>query len=555
MLTLPGELRGASGKIEQHDGLPQRTHRLQQPLLGCRQREVAARRTLAAHPGRFAQSHHHYVGLARQRQRFFERFFVVHHGDGNQAVSARHFTLCAVVVEHVAALTRDHAHLALEPTLESLAQSFVFRRILTEGPRAGHIAARVGQRSDQRQRPFSFQRQQTAFVPEQHETLGRDAAADVAVLAAVHLPFDAGGISVAVGVLEEAEPPFGLQHAPAGPVDPGHQAVRKADEQLRAHIHIRAGFEGALRILRCRPDAVTLHLADAGVVAHHKAFEVPLAAQHLVEQPAVGGRGHAVHDVERRHHAAGAFFHGGFVGREILVVHPQSAHIHRVVVASALGGAVECEVFHTGQDGVRALLIAAHHGACHEGAQIGVFTGAFGLSAPAGIQGDVHHRREGPGHTAGRSFRRSDARRLLNGFQVPRGGHAERDGEDGLVAVDDVHAHQQGDAQTRLLHRHALHFDDFLCALDVEKRARFALADEARGLCAQRRARLHVAHGELVHLSEFLFERHPGHQAVNERVHRLCAHRRREAEHHADQCVFHRCCVYFLVILLGRLSG
>ena len=365
------------------------------------------------------------------------------------------------------------------------------------------------------------------------------------MLAAIHLAPDAGGISVAVGVLKEAEAPFGLQHAPAGPVDPGHQAVRKADEQLRTHIHIRAGFEGALRILRCRPDAVTPHLADAGVVAHHKALKAPLAAQHLVQQPAVGRGGHAVHDVERRHHAAGALFHGGFVGREVLVVHPQSAHIHRVVVASALGGAVECKVLHAGQDGVRALLIAAHHGAGDEGAQIGVFSGAFGLSAPAGIQGDVHHRREGPGHAAGRSFRRSDARRLLDGFQVPCGGHAEGDGEDGLVAVNDVHAHQQGDAQARLFHRQTLHFEDFLCALDVEERARFALADEARGLCAQRRARLHVAHGELVHLSEFLTERHPGHQAVDERVHSLCSHPRREAEHHAEQSVFHRCCVYY----------
>ena len=144
MLTLPRELRGASGKIEQHDGLPHGTHRLQQPLLGCRQGEVAARRAFAAHPGRFAQSHHHDVGFSRHRQRFFKRFFVVHHGDGNQAVTACHFTLCAVVVEHVAALTREHAHLALEPTLEGLAQSLVFRRILTESPRAGHIAARIG---------------------------------------------------------------------------------------------------------------------------------------------------------------------------------------------------------------------------------------------------------------------------------------------------------------------------------------------------------------------------------------------------------------------------
>lgn len=53
-----------------------------------------------------------------------------------------------------------------------------------------------------------------------------------------------------------------------------------------------------------------------------------------------------------------------------------------------------------------------------------------------------------------------------------------RNGKDSLIAMDYVHAENQRNAQTALLHRHTLQVADFFNAFDVEHTAHLTLGDK-----------------------------------------------------------------------------
>jgi hypothetical protein len=151
------------------------------------------------------------------------------------------------------------------------------------------------------------------------------------------------------------------------------------------------------------------------------------------------------------------------------------------VVAAALGSAVGAEVLGRGHDRVGRGQVAALEPAdlrCRErAAEERVFARALDDPAPAGVAGDVDHRREGPVEACRARLSRGDARGALRVRRVPRGGHRQRNREDRAVAVDHVHAEQQRNAEPAFLDRDALQLAQRPGPGDVEVRADFAAAD------------------------------------------------------------------------------
>ena len=95
----------------------------------------------------------------------------------------------------------------------------------------------------------------------------------------------------------------------------------------------------------------------------------------------------------------------------------------------------------------RSSLVSADHSHCHAGIQIGIFPAPFGNPAPARVTGNVEHRGESPACTLRRSFHRGNAGTLFNQFRIEGSSQAEWNREYGMVAVDDVPAYEQGNAQ------------------------------------------------------------------------------------------------------------
>ena len=124
-------------------------------------------------------------------------------------------------------------------------------------------------------------------------------------------------------------------------------------------------------------------------------------------------------------------------------------HIHRAVIAPSFGSAVGGIVLNTGRHRSRiaqvVLLIASDHRSRYGGRQEGILPVALGNSPPAGIAGNIYHRREIPHESVSGSFSGRNAGRPLDEFQVPGARYAQGYWKDGLVAVDHIHSGDQGD--------------------------------------------------------------------------------------------------------------
>ena len=148
-----------------------------------------------------------------------------------------------------------------------------------------------------------------------------------------------------------------------------------------------------------------------------------MVAEHVGEQPAVAGGGYAVHGIERCHHRACSGIDGGFVGAHIFVEGVEIVGIDIVVLSSGFHQPIECKVLDARHHrcGVcqRCALVAVHHGFGYAATEIGVFSAALADTSPSAVMADVHHRRERPAYTVGRSLAGSDTCRLLDGVHIP----------------------------------------------------------------------------------------------------------------------------------------
>ena len=485
---------------------------------------------LAAIVGSLAHRTHDDVGLRRCLHRLAVGFLAVHFGDVPRGTGLTHTS----VGSDVAALSEEHLAPSLYGLLHRLAQSGIGIALgARDTPGAQQAVGGITVGADEGDGGILPKRQQLALVLEQDEGLGRKVAGHLAMSGGEEVLSLLGiaHVAMAVGVVKEAHHIFRFQHAAAGIVNHLLGNFAFLDQCLQVlhiaagtHVHVGTGLHGQLRVVLQVAEAVARHLGNAGIVRHDESAESPGAAQHVVQQPAVGGGMLAIDEVEARHHAAHTGLHRSLVRREALVEHTQVAHVHRIIVTSGLDGSVQGIVLQAGHEIVHrreVALISAYQGLSDESAQIGILAVTLGDTSPAGVECDVHHRAVRPVDAVRRGLLGCDACSLLDGCRIPAAGLGQRNGEDGLVAMNDIQSHEQGNAQAGLLHGNLLHGAYLVAPHGVEHRSQFASGDESAQLGVHRTAGTHIAAGLQVQLPDFLTQRHLRHQFADKRIHLL----------------------------------
>ncbi|GJD71320.1 hypothetical protein MMMDOFMJ_4276 [Methylobacterium gnaphalii] len=296
-------------------------------------------------------------------------------------------------------------------------------------------------------------REQVAPVLEQHEAGTRRLAGDRAGLAREQLAF--GGRRVEQRTVEQAEAEFQAQHAAHGGVEgglrdpPGPHLLRQVlHEQPAGHVHVHAGREGlAGRLGTVLGHAVLNQARNRLPVGDGHALEAELAPQDLRHEVAVGRRRQAVERGQRGHHRVRARADAVAERRQVGIVELGGRHPGHIVVAPAIDGAVAGEVLQGGGDAAVAKTFDLGGGEL--AGQPGILAETLDHATPAQVAGDIGHRREGPVDADGETFPRRRRGRTPHEAGIEARRHADRQRQHGAVAVDDVEADQQGNAEPR----------------------------------------------------------------------------------------------------------
>jgi len=253
---------------------------------------------------------------------------------------------------------------------------------------------------------------------------------------------------------------------------------------------------------------------DGVGVADDKTLKTHLLAKHLAQHVRVAARGHVVQRHVGRHHRAAACVDGRLKGRQVNILQLDFGQVATVVVAPAVGRTVTGKMFHAAQDAAgrteRGPLETQHLRTGHRTSEVRILAGAFDHAPPAGVAGDVHHRRKGPVDARGERLRRRDLRGAPEQLRVPRRGHRQRHGEGRFVAVDDIEAEEDRDAEARLFDGHLLVFVDEVRIDRPEDGADQALADQRLRLVA----RAERVGADLRELADLLGKRHARQERV-----------------------------------------
>ena len=278
------------------------------------------------------------------------------------------------------------------------------------------------------------------------------------------------------------------------------------------HVHVHAGQNAASRgFFAIDRVSVKDGLAERVPVAQHHPVELPFALQDAAQRELVGRCGHAANLVEGAHHREATFVERGLERRQVHFAQRALGDVDRVVVASAFCSAVGHEVLGARRDrlfvGDVLALESAHAGAGHLAPQEDVLSGALGDSTPARIARDVDHGGERPVDTGGGCFAPPDTSGVFDAREVEARRLGERNGERGLVAVDDVVPEDDRDPEARLFLRDGLVARDVFGIGDVEQRANFAAPDQLVVVLVDR--------VELRHLTDLLVEGHLGEERTD----------------------------------------
>ena len=252
-------------------------------------------------------------------------------------------------------------------------------------------------------------------------------------------------------------------------------------------------------------------VADAVSVAHQDAAPSPFVLEDTGQQAPVRVHRLAADRVERGHHRGRSRRGGDAEGLEVDVPEPVLGHVGRVVVPATLGVTVADEMLDGRGDAARlaeiTALVAADHRRAHHAGQVRVFPEALDHPAPARVAAHVDHRGKRPVHSARRRLGRGEPGGFLDGVRVEAGGQRQRRGGDRAVAVNDVQADQQGNAQPGLLDR------DPLLRID---RGRAARPEDRPGAGPDPAFELgRVGPEHYLHLGELLVPGHGAHQLLD----------------------------------------
>src|SRR5580658_973873 len=156
----------------------------------------------------------------------------------------------------------------------------------------------------------------------------------------------------------------------------------------------------------------------------------------------------------RAHEASRACLFCRMEGYKIDVLHELLGHIDRVVVSTAIGGAVAGKMLYANHDTVGTELCAlksANLCAGHRGTEVGILAGPLNDPAPASIACDVDHGSKGPLNSGGTGVLRGYMLGLLFNRGIPGRCHRERNREDGAISMNHIESEDDGDVQARLV--------------------------------------------------------------------------------------------------------
>ena len=158
-------------------------------------------------------------------------------------------------------------------------------------------------------------------------------------------------IQVAIRVLEQAQFIFRLQYTAASLIDIRlrHTALfqrllQGRDIAVRHHIHIQAGMQSQGRYGLRITQTMIGHLADRIIIGNDKPIESPLITKQIGQQPAVTRSRNRLYQIKGRHNRGTTSLYSRFIRRKILIKHLDTAHIHRIIITTGLGSAIQGKV-------------------------------------------------------------------------------------------------------------------------------------------------------------------------------------------------------------------
>ena len=290
------------------------------------------------------------------------------------------------------------------------------------------------------------------------------------------------------------------------------------------HLHVATRIHSLQRrFLPVGTEAVGDHLPYRSPVGYHKAVETPLLAQYILQDITVARGRDAVVVVKGGHIGSCSGFGCRLERGQVHIAKQPFRNMGGVIVAATFCCPVAHKVLRTSGDGggiiQRISLESLHHGGTQYRGQVGIFTQTLRNAAPARIAGDIHHRCESPPHPYRRGFDGGDARTLLDQIRIERSRLSQRNRENRLESMDHITAHNQRNAQARLLHCRTLVGIDGFGIGHIEDRAHFTLLDQLGGcIYITRRT-------DLIHLADLLFQRHLGKQGLHPLLHIVAFYR------------------------------
>ena len=334
-------------------------------------------------------------------------------------------------------------------------------------PRSQHLARRRRQRTDQGDAPnVGRERQGCRAVGQEHDRPSSDLARQFATLCVPGAVRP--GRAAPIGVVEKAETLLQIEHAPHAGVDlgHGHETALERDRQalnvaIAGHVDIDAGLEGQSGSLDdIRRDAMVHKLRDGVVVADQNSAEAELFAQPALQHWRVGGHRHAGKINEGRHDRRRPRADGGGERGQVNLAQRSLGHIDRGIFAARGDGAIGAEVLGGGGEAVGVgkvvALKAERLGGGHLRGHPGILARALDNAAPARVARHVEHRRKGEGDAVLGRFLGGGARGFLPKIGSKEARFGQRNRKNRAMAVDDVEAQQERDAEAGFFDRKAL---------------------------------------------------------------------------------------------------
>ncbi|MNM73141.1 hypothetical protein D3C81_848590 [compost metagenome] len=498
---------------QHHDRCSGGGHGFSQCLLCRRQREFHARLCLAGVTLRFAQRQHCDIGASCGGDCGFNAAF-----QWCFQLAARHDFQKRIVIQRGAHTTF---------------QRDVTRLVAEQGPATFDVVAVLHERPDQRDLlPLLLQRQHRVIVLQQHDRTPRGIARQGIVFGDMRLIGLTRRVQRTVRIIEQTDGLLQLQDAAHRGIQHRHRHIARSHQagqvtvvEAALHAQVQArheGLAGGVHFVGSVTVRDQFHVG--GVVGNHHAVELPLIAQQLGEQRAVGAGRHAVDVVEGAHHAQCAGFQRGLERRQVGVAQGLRRDIHLRVFHAGGHRAIGGEMLGRGQQRVFGLQVialeTAHAGHGEGSAQHHVLARPFGATAPTLVAGDIHRRCVGPMDAGSGRFDGRGTRGAAGQFRLEAGRFAQRDREHRAHAVDDIGRQDHRNAEAALFHRHLLDAPPSLRADAVEQRTHPPGTDLLQHLLGVVHIgfRVHVRReranhvGEHPQLADLLVDGHPGDQ-------------------------------------------